>query len=122
MAAAAVHRMGDGLAWANARGIDLGVALAAGDFDVARAGDFGHAHEHRTAIGSLQVLIAVATHAIGVGHALGIENVAHLVGLVAVHTSGEDVRLLLPECTLDGLAVHLLDLGVAAGTGGGDVA
>ena len=41
--------------------------------------------------------IGVAAHAIGVGHALGVENVAHLVGLVAVDAGGQDVALLSPK-------------------------
>ncbi len=74
------------------------------------------------AIVGLQVCIGVAAHAIGVGHALGVENVADFVGLVAVEAGGQYICLFLPEFAPDRLAVHHFDFGMAFGAGGRDVA
>jgi len=82
VAAAAVHRMGDGFAGADARGVDFGVTLAARDLGMARARHFHHSHKQRAAVGRLQVLVVVAAHAIGVRHTLAVEHVADLMGLV----------------------------------------
>ena len=64
----------------------------------------------------------MAAQAVGVGHALVVEDPPHLVGLVAVDAGRQHVGLLLPQLALDDLAVHDLDLGVALGAGGRDVA
>ena len=64
----------------------------------------------------------MAAHAVRVGHALRVENVANFVRLVTVHAGGKNVRFLLPECAFDGLAVDLFNLRVAPGAGGGNVA
>ena len=123
MALAAIDWLRDGLAGTHARDIDLGVALAASDsFGLARAGNLGGTHQHGAAIVGLQILVGVAAHAIGVGHALRVKNVADLVGLVAIQAGREDVGLFLPEFAADGLAVHHFDFSVALGAGGGDVA
>ena len=64
----------------------------------------------------------MATHAIGIGHALTVEDLPHLVRLVTVHAGGQDIRFLLPQFAADGLAVHGFDLCMTFGTGGRDVA
>lgn len=68
------------------------------------------------------MFIGVATHAVGVGHALGIVNVADLMRLVAVHAGRQNVRFFLPELAADRFAMHFFDLGVAFSAGGSDVA
>ena len=107
---AAIHRLGNGLAGTNLRGVYFRVALAASDLGMTRTGDLRRLDEHGAAIRRLQSLIVVATHAIGIGHALAVEDFPHLVRLVAVHAGGQDVRFLLPQFAADGLAVHRFDL------------
>jgi hypothetical protein len=63
----------------------------------------------------------VADKAIAVRHALVVEDLTYLVWLVTVHTGGKDVHFLFPQLTLDDLAVHILDLGVASGARRRDV-
>ena len=67
------------------------------------------------------MLIGVAAHAIGIGHALRVENVADFVGLVTVDAGGENIGLLLPEFATNRFAVNLLDLRMALRAGGGNV-
>lgn len=122
VATAAINRVGDGFAGTQARGIHLGVALAAGYFGMPRASDLDHSHEHIAAVRGSEMLIGVAAHAIGIGHALGIENVAHFMGLMAVDAGRQDVRFLFPKFSSDGLAMHLFDLGVTLRACGRDVA
>ncbi len=79
-------------------------------------------HEHAASIGGLEAGIGVAAHAIGVGHALRVENVADFVRLMAIDAGGKNIGLFFPELAADGLAVHQFDFGVAFGAGGRDVA
>lgn len=64
----------------------------------------------------------MAPHAIGVRHTLRVENLANLVGLMAIDASRKDVCFLFPKLAANGLAVNLLDLRMAFGAGGSDVA
>ena len=79
-------------------------------------------HKQVPAISCLQVLIAVAAHAIGVRHTLAVENIPDLMGLMAIHTGRENVRFFLPEFATNGLAMNLFDLGMTLGASGRDVA
>src|ERR1700757_256154 len=119
VALAAIHRMGDGFTRAYARNVDLGVALAAGNRNrlgarvgVPRSNNLCRRDEHAAAVGCPQVLVGVAAHAVGVGHALLIKNVAHFVRLMAIGAGREDVRFFLPKFTADRLAMHLFDFRV----------
>ena len=66
--------------------------------------------------------IGMAAHAIGIGHALGIENIPDLVRLVAIWAGRQSIGLFFPKLATNHLAVYLLDIGVALGAGGGDIA
>ena len=99
VARGAVDLVGDGPAGAQVRGRPAGMALDAGRAHVARVLQFGLVHEQRNgpaAPGDLQAAVAVAALAIPVRHPLRIEHLTHLVRLVAVHASGNQVRLLFP--------------------------
>ena len=77
---------------------------------------------HRAAIPGLEVLIGVAAHAVRVGHAIVVKDVANLVRLVAIDAGREHVRFFLPQFAADRLPVHGFNLRVALGAGRGDVA
>jgi hypothetical protein len=63
----------------------------------------------------------MAAHAIGIRHALSVEDVSDLVRLVAIHADGQDVCLLLPQLAADNLPMNLLDLRVTFGASPRDV-
>src|SRR5208282_3548378 len=75
----------------------------------------------RTPIRGLQALVGVAALAVGISHALGIEDVADLVRLVTIDARRQHICFFFPEFAADGLAMHLLDQSVALGAGGCDV-
>ena len=60
-------------------------------------------HEHRAAILGLEARIGVAAHAVRVGHAVVVENIAHLVRLVAIDAGGQNVGFFLPQLAADRL-------------------
>src|SRR5690349_7299170 len=104
--------------------VDAGMALGAGNLDVARVLELVAVVEHRdqlTLVMPGEVVLGVARYAVLVGHALGVEHLAHPVGLVAVHARRDRARTLLPQLALDDLAVHGLDAHVALGAGAGHV-
>ena len=68
-----------------------------------------------------QLGIRMAGQAVLIGQALGVEDVANLVGRMAVDTGGDLVGFLLPQPALDEFPVNLFDLTVALGAGLGDV-
>src|SRR5512146_1165291 len=92
----AIHFSRDGFAGTHARGVDLGVALAARDLGVGRTSYFLNLNEHGAAVAALQVLIRVAAHAVRVRHSLRVKHLPDLVGLVAVDAGWKNVRFLLP--------------------------
>ena len=97
------------------------MALTASDLGMTGARNLESVDVHGPAVFRLQLLVAVATHAIGVSHALCVENLAHLVRLMAVGTCREDVSFLFPEFTLDRLAMHGLNLCVTLRTCSRDI-
>lgn len=64
----------------------------------------------------------MAAHAIRIGHALGVENVSDFVRLVTIDAGGKSVGLLFPKFSADSLAVDQFNIGMALGTGCGNVA
>ncbi len=122
VAGAAVHLLRDRLAGPSQRDVDARVALRAGDPGVTRALVLRLVHEQRPAVLRHEALLLVAPQAVRVRHALAVEDLPHLVRLVAVDARGQHVRLLLPQLAPDDLAVHRLDLGVALRAGARDVA
>ena len=123
VAGAAVHLLGDRVAGPGQGDVHPGVALRAGDLGVAGGLVLLLVHEHRPPVASpSRRLLLVALQAVRVRHALRVEDLAHLVRLVAVDARGQDVGLLLPELPLDDLPVDGLDLGVALRAGLRDVA
>lgn len=109
------------LARTHSRGIHVGVALAARNLGVPRSSDIDDLDEHRPSVFGLQLLAAMATHAVSVGHALGIKERSNFMGLVAVGTRREDMCLLFPEFAPDRFAVNYLDLRVTLGASRGDI-
>ena len=121
VAGAAIDFFGDGLAGTHARRIHFGVALAARHLGVPRTCQLLGMDRERASIGCLQVRPGMAALAVGVSHALGVEDIADLVRLVAIDARRQHIRFFFPKFAADGLAVHLLDQSVALGAGGGDV-
>jgi hypothetical protein len=63
----------------------------------------------------------MAALAVLIRHPLGIEGTPDLVGLVAVHAGGDEVRLFLPQLAANDFAVHILNQRMALRAGSGDV-
>lgn len=117
VAGGAVDRVGDGFAGPQVRGIYLGVALAAGDFAVAGVLELGSIDKHGVAIPRApQRLVRMATHTIGIGHALCVKDLADFVRLMTIHAGRKYVGLLFPQDALDDLPVYGLNLRVALRT------
>ena len=124
MTGSAIHRFGDGLARPYVGSVDLRMALAARDFGVPVINGVDgmpnliDIHKKRLSVaGALDLRVRVAMHAIRVGHAFGVEDVAKLVRLVAVHARGQNVGFLFLKRSIDDLPVHAFNLGVAFGAG-----
>ncbi len=71
--------------------------------------------------GGNNIFFGVARQAIVVRHTLVVKNPACLMRLVAIDAHGNGLGLLLPKLTLDDLAVHLFDLGMAREATANDV-
>src|SRR5208283_4728798 len=98
------------------------MALAAGNFVVARMAHLANADVHGLPVARpTQFLICVATHAIRIGHALLIEDVPDLMRLMTVGAGRQNAGLFFPELTTNNLAVDGLDLRVAFGAGSGNI-
>ncbi len=67
------------------------------------------------------MLIAVAAQAIGIGHALRIEDVPYFVRLMAIHAGRQDMRFFLPKLSANRLPVHFLDFRMTLRAGRDDV-
>ena len=124
MADGTVHRIHDRGTGPEFRGAGLGVALGTGHPVVDRGLEALVIYKERDLFATLlpgQGRIGVTGQAVLVGHALVVEHPPSLVGGMAIRTYRNLVGLLLPELATDHLTVHLLDHGMALGTGGGDV-
>src|SRR5271157_5635648 len=105
VASGAVNRVDDRLARPHTGGVDLRVALAAGNvpkpagfLTVARMVHLGAVDVHGFSVArATQLLVGVATHAVRIGHTLRIEDVPDLMRLMAVRAGGQDVGLFFPE-------------------------
>ena len=105
-------------------GSGAGVALGAADRAMDRVLGLGRVdkHGHFLAVAvPHQIRLAVAFHALVVGHALFVEDPPNLVGPVAVDTGRDFVRFLLPQLASNDFPVHLLDAPVALLAGLGDI-
>ena len=121
MTGSAVDFRDNRLARATAGDVHAGVTLRAGNLLVLRMLDVVQIHRHRAAIPGLEVFRLMAVHAVGVRHALAVENLAHLMGLMAVDAGWKHVGFLLPQLALDHLPVHIFDAGMTAGAGLRDI-
>lgn len=101
--------------------LNAGVTLTAGNPTMPGLGEFGRIDDDGPAICRLKRFLFVTFQAVAVGHALNIEDLADLMGLMTVDTSGKNGGLFFPEFPFNHLAMDGLDLGMALGAGCGDV-
>ena len=106
---------------AHSRGIHVRVTLAARDLCMTGPGNFHGPYEHGASIFGLQLFVAMAAHAVGVSHALRVEDFSNFVRLMAIWARWKHMSLLLPKFAPDGFAVNDLDLGVTLSAGGRDI-
>ena len=91
------------------------MALHAGDSRVPGGAEFRGLDEERHRLASaleLKTWIPMASEAVAIGHALGIENAADLVRLMAVNTGRYDVGLFLPKLAPDYFLMDGFNLGI----------
>ena len=98
------------------------MALAAGLLDMHRVAQFRFVDIQRPAVfGGFDLPALVATEAIRVRHSLIVKHLPDFVRLMAVHACRQNVQFLLPQLSLDDLAMHRFDLSMAFCAGRGDV-
>ena len=68
-----------------------------------------------------KIIAIVADQAVGVAHALFVEDFADSMRLMAINANGDEMRRFFPQLAFDDLGMHLFDLAVALHAGLGEV-